>query len=367
MSAYPATEKECRIDASELRTAVREIFERCGMDSPEAALLADTLVAADLRGVHSHGVLRVPEYVKKLRSGGVNPQGRPRIVRDSGAALLVDGGNSMGQIGSVFAMQAAIQRAKQLHVGVAAVRGSNHCGAMAYYAMLALPEDMLGLAATNALPSMAPWGGVERILGINPLAVAIPAEHETPLVFDGAFSGSSVGKIRVYKQKGLSIPDTWAFDKDGRPTTDPAEALDGLLQPIGGYKGTSLALIMGVLSAVLSGASYGAALGSLTDGPRPGEDGHFFLALHVAGFLDPAQFKRKIDEVIREIRNCRRAPGVHRIYSPGELETETEQAYRQDGIPLNDETLAGLAAAARDLGADAGHLTAERRNRGRQV
>ena len=358
MSAYPGTEKERRIALPDLESVVRSIFERCGMPAGHAALLAESLAVADLTGVHSHGVLRVPEYVKKLRGQGVDPQGNPRVVRDSGGALLIDGGNSMGQIAGAFAMRAALERARVVNVAVAAVRSSNHCGAMAYYARMALAEDMIGLATTNALPTMAPWGGAERILGINPLAVAIPAGEETPIVYDAAFSGSSVGKIRVYRQKGLAIPDTWAYDRAGRPTTDPAVALEGLLQPIGGYKGTSLALVMGILSAVLSGASCGTALGSLQDGPRPGADGHFFLALKVAAFLDVAAFKQAIDGVIRELRQCRRAPGVDRIYSPGELEAETEAAYRRDGIPLNDQTLEGILTAARELGVDAGRLEA---------
>src|SRR5262245_12437895 len=235
MSYYPGIERERRIPWNALQGTVCGIFRACSMSREDAELLAETLVVADLRGCHSHGVLRVPEYVFKLKEGGVDPAGKPSVVQDSKAALVIDGGNSMGQIGSTFAMQRAIQRARECNVAFAAVRGSNHCGAMAYYAMLALPEDMIGIAATNALPTMAPWGGVEKILGINPLAVAIPAGKEDPIVLDAAFSGSSHGKIRVYHQKGEAIPADWAFDADGRPTTDPAEAINGLLQPIGGY------------------------------------------------------------------------------------------------------------------------------------
>jgi LDH2 family malate/lactate/ureidoglycolate dehydrogenase len=175
------------------------------MTGEDAALLAETLASADLRGVHSHGVLRLPEYVEKLLGKRVDPRGRPQVVRDSGSALVVDGGNSMGQIGSVFAMRRAIERARASGVA-AAVRGSNHCGAMAYYAMLALPGDMIGLATTNALPTVAPWGGTDKIVGINPLAGAIPAGEEPPVVLDAAFSYSSHGKIRVYHQKGQPIP-----------------------------------------------------------------------------------------------------------------------------------------------------------------
>jgi LDH2 family malate/lactate/ureidoglycolate dehydrogenase len=195
MSGYPGGETERRVQAETLQGLVRAIFERCGMLRGDAALLAETLVTADLRGVHSHGTLRVPDYVAKLRGGGVDPRGSPAVVAGAGAVMVVDGGNGMGQIGAAFAMRLAIERARTTNLAAVAVRGSNHCGAMAYYAMQALPEDMIGLATTNALPTMAPWGGADKIVGINPLAVAIPAAEADPIVLDAAFSGSSHGKI----------------------------------------------------------------------------------------------------------------------------------------------------------------------------
>ena len=166
---------------------------------------------------------------------------------------------------------------------------------MSYYAMQALPRGMIGAAASNALPTMAPWGGLDKIVGINPLAVAIPAGEETPVALDCAFSYSSHGKIRVFLQKGAAIPPTWAFDRDGRPTTDAAEAIEGLLQPIGEYKGVGLAIVFGLLSTALSGASYGTDLGNMVEGARAGQDGHFFLALNVAAFIATDEFHSRID------------------------------------------------------------------------
>jgi len=347
---------ERRVQADDLLGFVADAFRRCGMGDDDAALLADSLVVADLRGVHSHGVLRVPEYVKKLTVDGVDPRGRPSLVRDGGACLVVNGGNSMGQIGAQFAMARVIERAEAHGIAAAGVRGSNHCGTMAYYAMQALPRDMIGLATTNALPTMAPWGGAERILGINPLGVAIPAGEELPIVYDAAFSGSSHGKIRIYEQKGLKLPEGWALDLDGRPTTDPTAAIDGLLQPIGGFKGAGLAMLMGILSSMLSGAAYGTELGNMEDGPKAGQDGHFFAAIRVDAFEDVARFKARVDAAIRELHAVRLAPGVDRVYAPGELELATEQAYRRDGIPLNDVTLADLRRVAADLALDASPL-----------
>ena len=350
MSGYPVGEGDRRVAFEPLRATVAAIFEGCGMAADDAALLADSLASADLRSVHSHGVMRVPDYVKRLRAGGVDPKGRARVATDAGAALLIDGGNAMGQIAATFGMRQAVERARTTGVAFAAVGASNHCGAMAYYARMALPHDMIGICATHALPTMAPWGGVDRLLGINPLAIAIPALREEPLVYDAAFSGSSHGKIRVYRQKGLSLPDGWALDAEGRPTNDAATAVAGLLAPIGWYKGTGMALAFGLLSTMLSGAAFGSRLGDLKSGPKPGRDGHFFMALNLASFGDPAAMKAEVDDVVRELRGSRRAEGVERIYMPGEPEVECERDYRANGVPLSAETLAGLAACAKELG-----------------
>jgi LDH2 family malate/lactate/ureidoglycolate dehydrogenase len=352
MSVYPEAHTDRRVRHASLQALVTGIFERCGMGSADAELLAGTLVVSDLRGCHSHGVLRVPDYVRKLTVDGVDPGGKPRIAKDAGAALVVDGGNSMGQIGCAFAMKAAIERARQTGLAFAAIRGSNHCGAMAYFAMMAAAEDMIGIAGTNALPTMAPWGGVDKILGINPLGVAIPGGEEAPVVFDAAFSASSHGKIRVYAQKHLPIPEGWAFDKEGRPTTDAVSALDGLLQPIGGYKGTGLALVVGMLSSLLSGAALGAELGDMVNGPKPGRDGHFVMALNIAAFEEVSAFKARVDQAIRQIRSSAKAPGVEKVYPPGHIEAEAEIRYKRDGIPLNQETLDDLAQTAAGLGVD---------------
>ncbi|MFC1712064.1 Ldh family oxidoreductase [Candidatus Poribacteria bacterium] len=349
-------EKEKVVDTDELRRLVTAIFERCDMGERDASLLADTLVFADLRGVNSHGVLRVPEYVKKLKSGGVDSRGRPQVVRDSGACMVIDGGNSMGQIGAHFAMEKTVERAEETGIAAAGIRGSNHCGAMAYFAVQALDHDMIGLATTNSLPTMAPWGGTERILGINPVAIAIPAGDEFPIVYDAAFSGSSHGKIRIYHQKGLALPDGWALDEDGRATTDPAAAINGLLMPIGGFKGTGLAMIMGILSSMLSGASYGTELGNMEEGPKPGQDGHFVAAIKIAAFEDIDLFKSRVDCAIKQIHECHLAKGFDRTYAPGEKEYISQEAHLRDGIPLNAITFADLCQTASKLGIETGEF-----------
>ena len=223
---------------------------------------------------------------------------------------------------------------------------------MAYFASQALEHDMIGIATTNALPTMAPWGGSEAILGINPVSFAIPAGEEFPIVYDASFAGSSHGKIRIYKQQGQPLPEGWALDKDGRPTTDPVLAVDGLLMPIGGFKGTGLAFIMGILASMLSGASYGTELGNMEDGPRAGQDGHFCAAIRIGAFEDIERFKARVDGAIRQIHACRLAPAYDRTYVPGEIEFLRRKAYLRDGIPLNPVELADLARVAETFGVD---------------
>jgi LDH2 family malate/lactate/ureidoglycolate dehydrogenase len=349
MSTYPGSDAERRVTFDTLRAGVAGIFRGVGMPDDDARLLATTLASADLNGVHSHGVMRVPDYVGRMtpvdanggrRSavagvlGGVNPKGRPRVVRERKAALVVDGDNAMGQIACDFALREAMRRARDTGVAFAVIGNSNHCGALFWYVQQAVEAGMIGIASTNALPTMAPWGGRDRIVGMNPLAIGIPTGDKPPFILDSAFAACARGKVVVYGQKEQPIPDNWAFDADGRPTTDPRAALDGLLRPIGDYKGVNIAMAMGVLSTLLSGAGYGTRLGSLDEGPRAGRDGQFVLALDIAAFTDAAAFRAEMDEVIDEVQRSRRAPGVARIYSAGELERETAARYREEGIPL---------------------------------
>ncbi|WP_162918739.1 Ldh family oxidoreductase [Taklimakanibacter deserti] len=350
MAEYPGSETETRVMPGELAGVVAAIFQACKMDEADAALLAGALVAADQRGIHSHGTLRVPDYVAKLTKGGVDPRGRPAIASRNGAALVIDAKNAMGQIAAHFAMSAAIETARATHVAIAAVGNSNHCGAMDHWAAMALSHGMIGIAATNALPTMAPWGGIDKIVGINPLAVAIPGGDEPATILDIAFGATAHGKIRVYHQKGHPIPEGWAYDAEGRPTIDAAQAMAGLIQPIGGHKGVGLGIVMGMLSTLLSGAAYGSELGNMIEGPKAGKDGHVFMAIDVAAFQPLDRVKERADGISRQIQSSRRRAGVERLYPPGLLEAEFERRYASEGIPLNAETIAGIRHAADRFG-----------------
>jgi LDH2 family malate/lactate/ureidoglycolate dehydrogenase len=356
MAHYPGWETERRFAPDTLVRLIAAIFVAVGMSPDDAGELADSLVASDQRGIHSHGTLRVPEYVAKLTVGGVNPRGRPRLISSAGGALVVDGDNAMGQIAAAFAMRAAIERARATKVAFVAVRGSNHCGALDRWVLRAASEGMVGLASTNALPTMAPWGGRDKIVGMNPFAAAFPAGTEPPIVLDTAFGATAHGKIRVYYQKGHAIPEGWAYDAQGEPTTDPAAAIAGLIQPIGQHKGIGLAVIMGMLSTLLSGASYGTELGDMVAGPKPGHDGHFFAVLDIAAFQPLEQVKTRVDGISREIQRSRPAQTTTLLYPPGLLEAELESAFARDGIPLSEATIEGIRAAARQSGVEDGML-----------
>lgn len=320
------------------------------MSSGDAALLAESLVHADLRGVHSHGVIRVPDYVGKMTTGGVDPRGRPFVASRRGGAVVVDGANAMGQVGGTLAMTEAMGAARDHGVALAALRGSNHCGALDWYTLRAARAGMIGLAASNALPTMAPVGGLDKIVGMNPLSIALPGGEEPPLVLDLALGATAHGKIRVYHQKGLPIPEGWALDRDGEPTTDAGLALGGLIQPAGGHKGIALAMLLGALSTLLSGAAYGTGLGDMEAGPRPGLDGQVFLAIDVAAFRALPDFQAGADRIVREVHASRARDPARPLLVPGEMERRIEAGHLRDGILLPGRTLDDLRAAGERLG-----------------
>jgi LDH2 family malate/lactate/ureidoglycolate dehydrogenase len=346
------------VDAARLETFVASLFRAAGCSQQDAALIARLAVTTDLRGAYSHGTALVPGYLARMADSKIDPRGRPRVVRDEGAALVVDGGNSLGHVGLTFGMEQAIERAATSGIAAVAVGGSNHCGAMAPYAMQALPHDMIGIATTNGLPTMAWWGGLDRILSINPIGVAIPTGQATPIVLDTSFGAAARGKVVVQQQRGEPLPEGWATDADGQPTLDPEAALAGLIQPAGGYKGTGMALLMGILAAPLSGAAYGTELGDFVSGPTPGRDGQFGMAIRVSAFEDPARFKARADGIVAQIHTSRLAPGVDRVWVPGERAVDTERRYRAEGIPIMPSTIESLRAAAARLGVDPDPLVA---------
>ena len=332
------------IASERLKDCVTGIFVGQHVPESEARIVADSLVEADLRGVSSHGVVRVPTYVAGLKNGSINPRPRLDVVVDLGPRAIVDGDDGMGQVAADRAMRLAIERAREHGIGAVGLRRSRHCGAMAYWAIQALAADCIGFATTNAGLNMAPTGGRDKIIGNNPLAIAVPTNRPWPMVLDMATSVVAGGKLDVAAIRGQKIPPGWATDLDGNPTDDPVTARKGLLLPVGGPKGYGLAVMLDVLAGVLTGARFGGGLGI------PGS-GQFFLAIQVDGFMPIAEFRDRMDQLIDQIHQSRRAPGSERIFVQGEIEYEMAQRRIREGIPLEEATVDNLRRLASEAGA----------------
>jgi LDH2 family malate/lactate/ureidoglycolate dehydrogenase len=341
------------VQAAALEAYVSEIFGRAGVPADEAARVAEALVSADLRGMVSHGVMRVPMYLKKVRAGGFKVGTKGHIVHETSATILLDGEDGLGQVITWRATQEAIRKARSAGVGVVGVTRSNHFGEGAYYALEAVRQDMIGILTTNGSANTPPHGGRSVVAGNLPLTVGVPAGAELPILLDMAMCASSKGKIAYAAKKGERIPDGWAVDAAGRPTDDPQKVLEGgWILPIGGYKGFGLILILDILSGVLTGGPMGTAITDLFTGDAgtPQGLGHFALALNIEAFMPVRAFKARMDERIRGVREAERLPGVTEILMPGERELRLERARRAEGIPLSIAVLEQVAAEARALG-----------------
>jgi LDH2 family malate/lactate/ureidoglycolate dehydrogenase len=341
-----AAETTLLVSERALKTFCTSVLVRVGVPDEEAREIIDNLVEADLRGVDSHGVVRLPIYAERLAAGATNPKPRIRVVRETATSLVIDGDNGMGQWVGMRAMERVIDKAKQNGGACtfASVRNSNHYGAAAYYAQMACQHEMIGFSYTiGGINHMVPWGGAEALLGNNPFAVALPAGEELPVVLDMACSVAARGKIIVAAKEGRPVPSDWAVGPDGRPTTDAVEALKGFVQPVGGPKGYALTLVIGMLSTMLSGAFFGSEVTHMyEDLERPQNVGHLFGVLPVGLFEDIGVYQRRMDKAIREMRNARRAPGVERIYLPGEREYLWHAERRRNGIPLGQGVFSEL-------------------------
>ncbi len=329
------------------------VFRAVGVPEDDARITAENLIEADLRGVESHGISRLLlPYVRRIQKGLMRPVTELTVVRERPGTALLDGGNGLGQVVAHRAMDMAIAKAEATGAGWVAVRNSNHFGAAGYFALRAAARDMIGIIGTNGPAAVAPFGGRAPMLSTNPLAFAVPAGQEPPVLLDMATTVVSRGRILLYAKKGLDIPPTWALDEAGQPTTSAREALKGTLQPMAGYKGYGLSLIVDLLSGVLTGATYGMhCQGFLLDYTRPPADlGSFFAAVSVDSFMDVPEFRARVDQALREIKSSPRAPGVERIYAPGEIEHERRAVSLDRGITVPAEVLPELSALGEELG-----------------
>lgn len=341
------------VQADRLGRFCLQLFEKVGVPSAEAKVAVDNLIEADLRGVDTHGVTRIAIYIERLQSGAVKARPQMKILRETPVSALLDGDHGLGQVVSARAMEIAIQKARAGVVGLVGVRNSTHNGALAHFAMMAVKEDLIGIALTNTVPLMAPTGGNEAMIGNNPFAIAAPAGKEKPVVFDMACSIAARGKIILAAKKGEKIPLGWAIDKDGLPTEDAQAALEGLILPVGGHKGYGLALMVDVLSGVLTGANFGPGVGPLYNNPGVQGIGHLLAAINIEAFMPLDEFKARMDRMIRDLKNCKKAKGTTEIFLPGEIEMGIEARRRREGIPLSRAVYDELCALGRRLGIEA--------------
>jgi L-2-hydroxycarboxylate dehydrogenase (NAD+) len=341
----------------DLKDYVIRFFKALDVPEIDARIAADVLVSADLRGVNSHGVIRLHTYYgNRLAKGQVDPNSPIKTLKESPATLALDGGNGLGQVVAYRAMSRCIEMADEAGIAVTTVRNSNHFGIAGYYAMMALPQDMIGISLTNSRPLVAPTFGLRPAIGTNPIAVAVPAGEERPYVLDMATSIVPLGRVSVYEKAGEKIPSGWGINAKGEMTEDPAEITHGgALLPLGGlaelrgYKGYGLSLLVDLLSGVLAGAAFGMDVGKPSDN-RNADVGHFFAAIKIENFRPVDFFKKDMDDYIRALKATPKLPGQDRIYIHGEKEFELAEKYLKEGVPLMVEVVESLKTAGEAAG-----------------
>lgn len=357
--------EEKRVPVEVLRAFVEAVFVRLGVPPEDAQICTDVLLAADLRGIDSHGVSRLLLYVNRIRNGTLSPVTRLRVVREGPTTAVLDAQNGMGMVAGYRAMELAIRKARAFGLGAVVVRNSSHYGIAGYYALMAAQEGMIGMSFTNARPSVAPTFGVEPMLGTNPIAFACPTDEPFPFCFDAATSVSQRGKIEVLARLGEPVPAGWVVDRQGKPATDAQAILAGLSrdlcaflplggagEELGGHKGYGLATMVELLCSALAGGPY---LKDLLDQdaegrPKPSRLGHFFLALDIQRFLPLEEFKRLAGEILRALRASAKAPGQARIYTAGEKAYLKIQEVQARGVPFDPPLWARMRELAQELG-----------------
>ncbi|MBM4436155.1 MAG: Ldh family oxidoreductase [Actinobacteria bacterium] len=341
-----------RYDATTLRDYTAAVLETTGVPRAHARLTAHSLLDANLRGVDTHGVARLPIYVKRLKLGAVNPRPHVRLAVDGATTVVVDGDAGLGQVVCDVAMRATIERARMHGVCWTGVRNSSHNGTQAYWALQGAREGLLTWTFTNGESNMAPWGGRERFLSTNPVCLAVPAAPPDELVLDMASSQVAAGHILLALNRGAPIPPGWALDADGNETTDPQRFIDGgTVLPLGGYKGAGLSLMVDLIAGVLSGAASTRDVGGMYwTFDRPQNVGHAMLAVDVQRLLPLAEFQRRAAATVAALRASARRPGVAQIFAPGDIERAQASERTKHGCPLTPDIVSELAQLGSDCG-----------------
>jgi LDH2 family malate/lactate/ureidoglycolate dehydrogenase len=339
-----------RVDADRLLDFAAAVYAGAGLPDSDARLVADTLVQADLWGHQSHGVLRLGWYLERVLNDVMKPVTKPEFVVDAGAIAVIEGNEGVGHVLSVLATKEAVKRAKAHGIGAVGVRNSNHFGTCMYYTLMGAREGCMMLLTSNGGPAMAPWGGMKKIIGTNPWSVATPAGRHPPFVADMANTGVARGKIYLARQKRQPIPLGWALDAAGAPTTDPQEAIDGIILPMAEHKGYAIAAMIDVLSGVLTGSGFLSAVHSPYKTAEKSNCGHFMIAINIEMFQPLAAFNERMEQWIREVKAVPLAQGVDEVFYPGEMEAKNDRSNRAQGLLLPADTLADLQRIAAETG-----------------
>ena len=325
------------VPAEALTEFARRAFMAVGLPGADAAAVAGLMVEADLVGADAHGIFRLPQYVRRIEGGGVNRTPGITVSRTAPATALVDGDNGMGHLVMARAAETAVSLAREAGVGWVGVRRSNHAGPASLYAAMPVSQGMVGIySAVASANHMAPWGGVDALLGTNPLAIGVPAGDAPPVILDIATTVVSYGTVKAHAMQGKPMPEGWMINRDdGTPLTDPARSAAGVLLPIGGYKGAGLAMMLGLLAGTLNRAAVGRGVVDFNaDDSTESNTGHFILALDVARFLDPADFAAGVAAHLEELHASARLPGVEAIRLPGEERARRRERRLREGIPV---------------------------------
>ncbi|UCE53516.1 MAG: Ldh family oxidoreductase [Desulfobacterales bacterium] len=328
-----------KVAADHLMEVITKLLQAIGAGDKEARLVAKILVQADLRGIRTHGCAFLPLIAERCAHGLLNIPTKTMLITDEGAITHIDGNNGLGQVAAAEAMQLSIHKARNHGVTLALIRNTNHIGFLGYYTLMAAAEGMIGICATNAAASVAPWGGAEPFFGSNPFSIAAPVANGAPIVLDMSASVAARGKIRRAQRLNENIPEGWALDETGCPTTDPAEALKGTLLPIAGYKGSGLALFIDLMCGLLSGSKYGRDLLTFHKPIGPTGVGAMLMAIDIGRFMPLARFETLVNEYAAAIRNSKKAVGVERIFLPGEIEAEKADASKSRGIEVDSQII----------------------------
>ncbi|KKY20903.1 putative malate l-lactate [Phaeomoniella chlamydospora] len=336
--------------ADQVLKFTRDVLTGNGVGVPEAKIIAECLVAADLRGIDTHGVNRIPSYMERIRQGVLDPHAKPTLKEITPVVAHVEGHNAFGFLAATMGIEKAIEMAKVFGIGMVCVKDSNHFGMSAWIVQKAIDADLMSLVFTNSSPALPVWGGKSKLVGVSPLACGAPAGKTKPFILDMAPSIAARGKIYKAKRRGEKIPLDWALDFDGNPTDDPDRALEGVMLPMGGPKGSALAIMMDVFSGVLSGSNFAGHVTNPYDPSKPAGVGHFIVAIKPDLFFSLDEFKDRMDYLYQRVVDSEKRAGFDRIYFPGEIEQLTQEKRMVEGIPYSSAEVEALNQEARKVG-----------------